>query len=421
MRHQLVKPGRVLAGLSIAVGLLAACSSNSSKASSGPATSASGSAGSTSSSTAKLSGAPIKLGVIAPVNSVIESEPYILQAAKIGAAAVNAAGGIMGRPVEIDFCDDMFTPQGGALCAQKLLVQDKDLMLVGSGGEEDTAVVPVLNATNTISFGDFGGGAASNTSPRVYMWTPQLADGWNLWRVVPSSTKHIDYVTADEQYAQEGIRSVQAFMPKNYQFSTTLIPLTAVSMQPSCINIKDTGADTVMIETAAGQAASIMQTCLQLGLRNVTWVNTSIILSPSFMQTVTNLHLTDVVEMAYSGSTLREFAADVAKYGPQVGGISNAVVDESVNAWLSVKLLPEVISHVGSLDPTKIKAWLDQQTAFSTDGALPPLNFAANPNSELPREKDLCAYAGKIENDQLVQTSSAPFCTPLAEAQSWRG
>src|SRR5262245_324574 len=112
----------------------AACSSSSKSSSSTHATSAGNTAGTTAGGTAGSTGAapsgtPIKLGVMTAVQTNAVSQPWIPQAAKIGAAAVNAAGGILGRPVQIDFCDDHYTPQGAALCAQKLLVQDKVLMM----------------------------------------------------------------------------------------------------------------------------------------------------------------------------------------------------------------------------------------------------------------------------------------------------
>src|SRR5487761_1059230 len=91
------------AALAGALLLTAACSSSKP-----------GASGSTPAS--KLSGAPILLGLMAPSQSNSLSEPWIAQGAKIAAAAVNAAGGIDGRPVKIDYCDDHGTAQGGAVC-----------------------------------------------------------------------------------------------------------------------------------------------------------------------------------------------------------------------------------------------------------------------------------------------------------------
>jgi hypothetical protein len=131
------------------------------------------------------------------------------------------------------------------------------------------------------------------------------------------------------------------------------------------------------------------------------------------LQTVTQLHQPNLAVLAYGGSAVPEFLADVAKYGPQVGGITNTIADDAVGAWLGVKLLAQIVPQVGSLDPAKIKAWLDQQTAFQTDGATPPINFAATPISTLPRLKNLSATKGVIENGQAVVTNPTPYVIHL--------
>jgi hypothetical protein len=103
-------------------------------------------------------------------------------------------------------------------------------------------------------------------------------------------------------------------------------------------------------------------------------------------------------------------AADAAKYGPEVGGISNTDTDEAVNAWLSVKLLPSLIEGAGSINATAIMNYLNRQSAFSTGGATPPINFVSTAVSETPRLKDLCAFKGSIENGQVMQTVSTAYC-----------
>jgi ABC-type branched-subunit amino acid transport system substrate-binding protein len=348
--------------------------------------------------------------VIGPINDPIVSSPWDRQAALIAAAADNAAGGIMGHQVQIDFCDDHYSGPQAGICAQKLLVQDKVLMLAGLDGTQDAAIDPVLASTNTISFGDFGASVASIGNDRTYILGPLEGGSWVMPQMLPSTVKHVTYVTADSAIAIQAEQALKVFLPKTIQLSTVLIPLTATSMQASCLQVKNSGGDTVMVEANPVQAPQIIQTCQQLGVNNVLWLTTSVQVQPALAQTVTNLHVPNLVVLSFSGSAVQQFAADAAKYGPQVGGITNTTTDDSVNAWLGVKLLPSLISQAGSLDPTVIKNYLDHQTAFSTNGATPPVNFTTTQVSQIPRLKNLCAYQGEIQNGKLVQTNPNAYC-----------
>src|SRR5580658_7286041 len=107
----------------------------------GLAAAACGSSSKGGSSTA--SGTPIKLGLVVDLTGS-NTEPWVQQAAEVAIKAVNANGGAAGHPLQLDACDAQSTQTGAALCAQKLLLQDKDLMLVGDPGLEEAGVMPTV-------------------------------------------------------------------------------------------------------------------------------------------------------------------------------------------------------------------------------------------------------------------------------------
>ena len=192
----------------------------------------------------------------------------------------------MGHPVQIVFCDDMYTPQAAGVCAQKLLHTDKVLLLAGLDGNEDAAVDPVLSAANSISWGDYGSSVAALGDARTYIINPLETASWIMPQMLPPTTKHITYITADAAIAIQAEHALQQFIPKSIQLSTVLVPLTATSMQPTCLQVKESGGDTVMLEANPSQAASIVQTCNQLGVTNVLWLTTSVQVEPDLVQTV---------------------------------------------------------------------------------------------------------------------------------------
>lgn len=385
--------------------LAAACGSSGSSSSAGSAASAAATSG-------QPAGTPIKIGVMGPVQSTSESDPWIPAAAKIAALAVNAAGGIDGHPVEIDFCDDHFTPNGAAVCAQKLLVQDKVWLVAGDEGTEEAALTPALQSENTISWGSFGASVAATSNPRVYILVPLQLGSFAATRMLPASIKKIDLVSDISPYAAAAEAGFKAVIRPGVTFKVVSVPLTETSMDTACEQVKRDGAQAVWLGTISSQVAPVAQACAGLGLTNLTYVTGSTETTAQIMQTFTSLHLKNLVEMAFSQQALDEFQADIAKYGSQVGGITNSYLDKAVNTWLAVRLPPTVVKDAGSMDPAKIKAYLDEQTAFSTNGATPPINFTATPLAAEPRLKNDKAYEGEISNGKLVQQSQQVFTDP---------
>jgi ABC-type branched-subunit amino acid transport system substrate-binding protein len=384
-----------------AVLLAAACGSSGSSP-------GAGSAGS------QPAGAPIKIGVMGPVQSTSESDPWIPAAAKIAALAVNAAGGVDGHPIQIDFCDDHFTPSGAAVCAQKLLVQDKVWMIAGDEGTEEAALVPALTSQNTISWGSFGASVAATGNPRVFILVPLQLGSFAATRMLPASITKIDLVTDVSPYAAAADAGFKAVLRPGVTMKVVTVPLTATSMDAACAQVKQDGAQAVWLGTISSQVAPLAQACAGLGLSNLTYVVGSAETTAQIMQTITSLHLTNLVDMAFSQQALEEFQADIAKYGSQVGGITNSYLDKAVNTWLAVKLLPALVKDAGSMDPATIKAYLDQQTAFSTNGATPPIDFTATPLAAEPRLKNDKAFEGEVSGGRLVQVSQQVFTDPGA-------
>jgi urea transport system substrate-binding protein len=89
---------------------------------------------------------PIKIGAVLPFSGGVEL--YGAQA-KLGvdlaAADINAAGGILGRPVEIVYRDDGTRPNIAAEAARKMVEEDSVLAVVGPITSQNLdAIVPVL-------------------------------------------------------------------------------------------------------------------------------------------------------------------------------------------------------------------------------------------------------------------------------------
>ncbi len=369
--------------------------------------------GSTSSSTSSTAGAhetPVKVGLINSGTGAT-AEGWVYQAAQIGARAANAAGGLMGHPIEIDYCDDQGSVQTAAVCAQKLLVQDKDLMLVGDDGTYDTGVVPVLQSTHTILFSAEGANQAVWSSPNAFILGIQLIPYHVFPQFQPPGKHNVAEFTADIAAAIAGAKSdVSYYAAKGDAFTVIPVPLTAADFSTPCLQAKNFHANVALATfNTLTQFVPMAQACKQLGV-NLTWVLEDSVISNTVLQGISTLGLKSYILTSFSPPAYAAFIADSAKYGISD---SNTYNEAGMDAYVGFKLLPSVVAGAGSLNPQAIKAWLDNQTAFNTQGFTPPINLtpANHPLGPFVAVKNTCVYAYTVQTGgKLVAASSAPIC-----------
>jgi ABC-type branched-subunit amino acid transport system substrate-binding protein len=80
-----------------------------------------GSGSSTPGASGAASGDPIKIGIITPIGTSSQNYPDNVAAANAAALAVNNAGGIQGRPIQIDSCNEGYDPNKATACARQMI------------------------------------------------------------------------------------------------------------------------------------------------------------------------------------------------------------------------------------------------------------------------------------------------------------
>jgi ABC-type branched-subunit amino acid transport system substrate-binding protein len=93
------------------------------------------------------SGKPVVLYTLVPISGPagLELFPYVGDAAEAAAKAVNAAGGIQGRPVKVVVCDTKFDPNAEAACGRQA-VAAKALAVVGGESNISGDYLPIVAA-----------------------------------------------------------------------------------------------------------------------------------------------------------------------------------------------------------------------------------------------------------------------------------
>src|ERR1700683_298966 len=119
------------------------------------------------SSAAEAKGAPIPVVIIGAISSPAFSVPEQVGGADAAAKAINASGGINGRPIEVQSCNDMGTPNLSTSCAEKA-VSSGDVAVVGTLSIGGTQILPVLQSGGVADIGPDPVSPIEFTSPNSF-------------------------------------------------------------------------------------------------------------------------------------------------------------------------------------------------------------------------------------------------------------
>lgn len=159
----------------VAVGLLAtACSSSSKSTTASSSGSSSASAGGSASA---ATGTPILVGGMGPATSPIYSLPNAKPTLQAAIDAVNAAGGVNGHPLKLDYCDTTFTSAGELSCARQM-VSDKVVAVISPTvlADQSGAESKLFSSAGIVEFATTGSSPTQNINPNSYLLSAGV--GW---------------------------------------------------------------------------------------------------------------------------------------------------------------------------------------------------------------------------------------------------
>jgi ABC-type branched-subunit amino acid transport system substrate-binding protein len=327
-----------------------------------------------------LTGAPIRIGIVAPEQSQAISVPDVHRAAEMGVMVVNAHGGVHGHPLALDYCDDQDNAQTAAQCAQTLLVTDKDVMLVGAapGEEGGTPFYPVLKETHKISFGNYPTGLDDGTNPLSYPFVPSTFQLATFSSVLPKGSGTVAVITYTGAQGFIGSLVQPGVSAKGYKMSIVTEAATTVDWSVAANAIIQDHAKYVLLSVAENSVTTIVNSLQQAGS-----TATVILMSTSAnSQALTQLADSSVPSLVPAATTTnpsdstmyKSYQAALAKYGKALG-FQDTVGQQIVNAYAAVLLFAQVANKVSTVNSPTIQKYMDEQTDFSTGGLTHPLNF----------------------------------------------
>ena len=372
------------------------------------ACSSSSSTSTSSGSGSGLKGKPVVLGLIGEENTAGLSFPDAQKAAKIAASAVNAAGGIKGRPVQIDFCNTQNSPQQSSVCAERVLGQDKAVMI--AGGSTVTQTAPLYQSAklhNTFVLGELPYTNQDLTSSLSYPILPGAFGNLAVSSVLPKGTTTLAIPNYPTPASSQNIKRILAKLPSGIKTTQISVSLTASSFQSYCLKAKQAGAQVVLPLLASGALTTMASTCQQIGY-SPTWLLSTGSIDSATVKTFSAKKLENRVIVDYSASVLSQFQADTAKYGSSVGGLTDTYGDVTLTAWLAVKAAAKVLNASKDVTGSSAMAYLKGLSGGLDIGLSSPLNWnSAGPVSGAPRMVLRQVTSGTISGGKLSVGSSA--------------
>jgi branched-chain amino acid transport system substrate-binding protein len=354
---------------------------------------------------AKPTGEPIKLMVIHEVDAGA-ANPEITEGAEAAARAINDAGGVDGRPIEILDCDTENDPNTAAECGRRA-VSEHVVAVVGAITPHDGEFVPLLEQNKIPAVGQLPLTAASFTSPAVFAMeggSPTNFAGLATALVDAGATTislariDLDAAAALGQFAAMGLTrhglSIVHDVP---------VPLGAPDMSPYAAAALADGVDGVIIGVTAQDAINLIQAIRQV--------------NPSVKIAMIATEVGDVIEALGAGSDglLRSVAltdeVDTARAQQYADDMAAAGFDDTtgfrINGWASVRLVADVAADLPDVTAAAVFDALDALDAATSirTGVSAPVQWQQAPVPILPRVFNWCMLTLEVKGGENVPTT----------------
>jgi ABC-type branched-subunit amino acid transport system substrate-binding protein len=392
----------------------ASSSAESTPATEAPATTAAPAA---TEAPAAPTGDPVKVMVLGSFTGPYDTS-FSFDVAKAAAQAVNTAGGIQGRPMEVLTCDDKFDPNVTLDCARQASDEGAVAIISGlalAGDYVDYAAqqgIPVIPAVgfqsaefqNDISFPVTAGGAGLATAAIAEV----LAQGVTNISLVYDESSGVAKPAAEAAAAGLQAQGITV---------TNVIPMAIDLPDGSSIlaAAEADGAEGVALLVQGAQAAQFI-TAADLADSDLVIGSYDLSLEPATIKTLGPA--ADGVIMASSFKQLttkddpgvQAFLAELAAYDPSLTTDDWSIPGVGLGVYAATHLTAQAANAADTVDAAGVLAALPTITDFDI-GIMAPIDFSAPNANFIPgftRIFNTKYFFNKIQDTILVPLSDEP-------------
>jgi branched-chain amino acid transport system substrate-binding protein len=217
----------------------------------------------------------IKVGVTQPLTgAVAASGNYVTNGARIAADELNAAGGVLGKKIELVVEDNKSNPSEAVATAEKLIVRDKVPVLMGAWSSTYTlAVMPKLMEYGVpmVVETSSSGKVTTSGNPWVFRIAPTSAMEAKAFapKVPKFGIKKVDFLVVNNDWGRGSADEFGAMLKQNgiKIGLTETMDANAQDVSAQLSKIKASDSDTVVVTTDVGQLTLLLRQARTLGLK----------------------------------------------------------------------------------------------------------------------------------------------------------
>ncbi len=329
----------------------------------------------------KADATPLKLGVVGPQSGGASAYGLALVAGlRMGFEEINAAGGIMGRKVELIAYDSQSTPTTAATLARKLISEDKVPILFGSASSLEA--LAMMEVTENAKLPLYVPSAASQKiTSQGYQWVwrqstidtefakglVQYAADTLKWKKVAALYENTDYGKPPMEVVVNEFKKRGVDMVMQEAFNVGDPDLSA-----QLLRLRDARADGYVFWGHYQEGALVVKQNVQLGLNLKIFGNSGPVY-PAFLDLLDanakkSSDFLASCQFVWTDDDPKQ-QAWVKKFKEKYGKDPDVTAMDSYDAAFIIKA---VIEKAGGTDPAKVQATLRE---IKYDGVGGPISF----------------------------------------------
>lgn len=304
----------------------------------------------------------IKIGNFAPYSGPASLYSLIAKAEAAYFKMINEKGGINGRKINFISYDDAYSPPKAVEQARKLVESDEVLALFGTIGTASNSAIQAYMNRQKVPQLFVGSGAQRFADPKRFPWTMGWAPNYQTEAKIYAQhilsedrPSKVAIIYQNDDLGRDMLAGLKRGLGEGTKASLVAeasFELSAPTISSVIVNLKASGADTLVIAAVTKFATQAIKTVAELNWKPAMYLtNASIavdtILKPAGLDNakgiVSAAYRKDAADSAWDNDpAMQEFKAFMAKYLP-----GESVNDQAIYGYLEAQLLVQAVKQCG--------------------------------------------------------------------------
>lgn len=349
------------------------------------------------------SGDPIKIGIpvgLSGANSVVA--PSVVQSSELAAAEINAAGGILGRPVELVVADDGSGAQGAQRAFDSLVFREGvDVLISMETSAARNAGLPIVNRGRVpYIYTSFYEGRSCSPWMYVNAWVPEQQVGPIVDHFMNEfGAKTFFLIGSDYAFGRGMLEFTREYVEANggTVVGEEYLPMDGSDWTAIISNLKAANPDALITSTAGGAPNVTLTKQLRAAGVDIPYGNLAVDegTAKSMGADATGIFIAGSYVTSIDSPENKAFlAAMEEKFGADL----KTPNDLSVPQYEAIYLYKAAVEKAGSTDPQAVIDALDEVSFTGPRGTI-----VMNDQRHAP----LTMYLGQVQEDGSVEVIKA--------------